>query len=121
MFYMHMHENTHHLFSESARVLNWAQSHPGQCAVSWHSLANIHYLSKNGAVEFIRDLLKFCEIPAGGSREMSYALNLGLSDLEDAMQVSAALLFGAQVLVTRNPGDYRKAPIKAMHPRDLKV
>ena len=108
-------------FFDSARILDWAQSHPGQCAVSWHGLANIHYLSKNGAEEFIRDLLQFCVVPAAGTHEMSRALDMGLADLEDAMQVSAALLFGARVLVTRNLWDYRKAPIKAMHPRDLKL
>lgn len=40
-------------FEASARVLDWAEAHPGQCAVSWHGLANIHYLSKDGAEDFI--------------------------------------------------------------------
>jgi predicted nucleic acid-binding protein len=103
----------------SVELLEWASRNPGQCAVAWHSLANLHYLTKSGAEEFIRDLLKFIEIPSTGSREMSQALALGFSDLEDAMQVSAALLFGAQVIVTRNVKHYRKSPIKVMTPSEL--
>ncbi len=105
-------------FEESAAVLDWAETHPGQCAVSWHGLANIHYLSKDGAWEFIEDLTDFCVIPGTGTSEMKRALGLGFADLEDAMQVSSALLFGAQLIVTRNLPDYKQSPIKAVTPGD---
>ncbi|MCC5850614.1 MAG: hypothetical protein JJU29_21210, partial [Verrucomicrobia bacterium] len=64
-------------------------------------------------------LLTFCVVPGAGTLEMKRALGLGFKDLEDAMQVSAALLFGAQMLTTRNLGDYRASPIKAIAPGDL--
>ena len=99
-------------------MLDWAETHPGQCAVSWHGLANIHYLSKDGAWEFIEELTDFCVIPGTGTSEMKRALALGFKDLEDAMQVSAALLFGAQLIVTRNLSDYKRSPIKAVPPGD---
>lgn len=105
-------------FDQSARVLDWAETHPGQCAVSWHGLANIHYVSKDGARDFIEELTDFCVIPATGTTEMKRAIELGFKDLEDAMQVSAALLFGAQLIVTRNLSDYKKSPIKAVSPGD---
>jgi hypothetical protein len=50
---------------------------------------------------------------------MRLALSLEFSDLEDAMQVSAALHFEAQVLVTRNVKHYRKSPIKVMTPAEI--
>lgn len=106
-------------FIDSARVLDWAESHPGQCAVSWHGLANIHYLSKDGARDFIGELTTFCVIPGTGTGEMKRALGLEFTDLEDAMQASAAMLFGAQMIITRNLRDYELSPIKAVHPKDL--
>ena len=105
-------------FDESARVLDWAEAHPGQCAVSWPGLANIHYLSRDGAWEFIEELTDFCVVPGAGTTEMKRALGLGLKDLGDAMQVSTALLFGAQLIVTRNLSDYKRSPIKAVPPGD---
>jgi len=104
-------------FADSAAVVDWAEAHPGSAAVSWHCLANLHYLSKDGARDFIGELLDFCEVPATGSAQMHQALSLGFSDLKDAMQVAAAILFGGQLIVTRNIGDYRLSPIRAIHPK----
>lgn len=106
-------------FEASAAVLDWAEAHPGKCAVSWHGLANIHYLSKDGAWGFIEELTDFCVVPGAGTPELKRALQLGFSDLEDAMQTATALLFGAQVIVTRNLSDYRLSPIKAARPADI--
>ncbi len=103
----------------SAAVLDWAEAHPGQASVSWHGLANLHYLSADGAERFIRELLRFCEVPATGSAEMLQALDLGFKDLEDAMQTAAALKFKAQAIVTRNTRDYRKSPIAPSTPDEI--
>lgn len=34
-------------FDDSAAVLIWAESHPGQASVAWHSFSNIAYLLKS--------------------------------------------------------------------------
>ena len=83
-----------------ARILEWASLHPGQCAVAWHSIANIHYLTKGKSEDFLRDLLEFVVIPPTGTEEMKHALDLEFSDLEDAMQTVAAALFKAQINVS---------------------
>jgi predicted nucleic acid-binding protein len=106
-------------FKYSAAILDWAELHPGQAALSWHSLANLHYLSKDGAKPFIEDLLQFIEVPRTGTEHMKTALQLPFADLEDAMQTSAAILFKAQIIATRNTKDYRNSPIKAQTPKDL--
>lgn len=49
---------------------------------------------------------------------MKHALDLGFSDLEDAMQAAAAALFKAQIIVTRNTKDFRKSPIGAVTPAE---
>lgn len=98
----------------ATKLMAWASGHPGQCAVAWHTLANLNYIGRGRVAGFIRDLLKFVEVPRTGKEQMLAALAMEFSDLEDAMQVSAAVLFGAQVIVTRNIRDYRRSPIKAM-------
>ncbi len=107
-------------FADTAgQLLGWAARNPGRCAVAWHSLANLNYIMRGNVGGFIRDLLEFVEIPRTGREQMQSALDMGLADLEDAMQASAAVLFGAQLIVTRNLKDYRRSPIKAAEPVDV--
>lgn len=105
-------------YEASAGVLDWVAEHPGSGAISWHGAANLHYLSANGAGDFLRELLEFIEIPRTGTHELVQALDLGFADLEDALQVSAALVFGAQVIVTRNGKDFRRSPIRRLTPAE---
>jgi hypothetical protein len=105
-------------FTESAAFLDHAPRRPGRAGVAWHSLANLHYLMDGGAEEFIGEFLDFVEVPATGSAQLRQALELGLADLEDAMVASAAILFGAQIIVTRNTRDYRNSPVRAVTPRE---
>lgn len=98
----------------STELMAWAARHPGQSAVAPHTLANLNDIGRGKAAGFIGDLLKFVEVPRTGREQMLAALAMEFSDLEDAMQVSAAILFGAQVIVTRNIRDYGKSPIKTM-------
>ena len=106
-------------FGDSAALLDWAEKNPGQASVSWHGLANLHYLSDGGGQGFIRELLEFCVVPSCGSPEMMHALEPSFTDLEDAMQVVAAIRFGAQLIATRNVKHYRKSAIQAILPRDI--
>jgi predicted nucleic acid-binding protein len=101
------------------RLLAWAAANPGRCAVAWHSLANLNYMMRGKTGQFIRDLLEFVEVPRTGREQMQAALDMGLADLEDAMQTAAAMLFGAQAIVTRNIRDYRHSPIKADTPESV--
>ena len=105
--------------SASSVLLDWASAHPGKAAVSWHGLANVHYLCEGGAEDFIHDLLHFCEVPATGTSDMLLALDMDFKDLEDALQTAAALKFNAQLIVTRNVRDYRKAGIAVKTPADV--
>ena len=41
---------------------------------------------------------------------------LAMRDFEDALQVSAALAWGADFIVTRNLKDFKKSPIHAISP-----
>lgn len=106
-------------FQHSAMLLDWAEAHPGQSAVAWHTISNIIYLCKSDAVRFVAELLEFVEIPAAGTEAMRFALEIGMRDVEDAMQVAVADCFSAQLIVTRNTRDYAKSPIKAVSPEAI--
>ncbi len=105
-------------FEDSASILDWAEANPGFSYVSWHGLANIHYLSKGGAETFIQELLEFAEVPTTGTNDMRNALDLQFADLEDAMQVAAAMRAGADYIVTRNVKDYPKSSVQVLSPTD---
>ncbi|MDX2227918.1 MAG: PIN domain-containing protein [Verrucomicrobiae bacterium] len=104
---------------DSGSVLTWAEKNPGQSAVAWHSLANLHYLTDGKARHFIFDLLHFVEIAPVSTSLMQQALSLPMNDLEDAMQSVCASAFGAQLIVTRNIKDYQKSPVPALKPVDF--
>ncbi len=88
-------------------------------AVAWHTFSNLAYLAKPGALEFIKELCQFVEIPETGSRSMELAFSFGMKDFEDAMQVAAAVKFQAQLIATRNVADYKDSPIQALVPGDV--
>ena len=88
--------------------------------VAWHSLSNLDYLVKRDgdrdARAFISELLSFLQVAPVGQADMQYALELKMLDLEDAMQVAAAVACRARHIVTRNTRHYRKSPVPAITP-----
>lgn len=106
-------------FDDSAAVLDWAELNPKQAAVAWHTVSSIAYLVKQDARAFIADLLMFVEVAAGDTSTVRQALAMPTKDLEDALQASAAIVFGAGIVVTRNVNDFKKLPIRAMTPSDF--
>ncbi|MCX6018834.1 MAG: hypothetical protein NTZ50_10115 [Chloroflexi bacterium] len=55
----------------------------------------------------------------GDSAIVRQALALPTSDVEDALQASAALWFGARCIVTRDPAHFRRMPIEALTPQQF--
>ncbi|MBC2595643.1 PIN domain-containing protein [Ruficoccus amylovorans] len=99
----------------SAAVLQWVDD-GGEAAIAWHSIANCSYLLKSGGRNFLEMLLNLVEVAPVASDEARRALALPMSDLEDAMQASAALAWKADYIITRNLPDYRNSPVKAITP-----
>jgi len=107
----------HPFVVESEAVLVWAEANPGRSAVAWHTLSNMACLAPVGAGGFLRALLSFVEVASVGTAEAARALKFPMADLEDALQASAAMAFGASWIVTRNAPHYRKSPVPALSPR----
>jgi predicted nucleic acid-binding protein len=101
----------------SAGVLKWVEA-GGKAAVASHSIANCAYLLKN-ARPFLRGLLQLVDVAPVGKHESQRALDLPMTDLEDALQVAAAESWGADLVVTRNLRDYRRSPVKAISPDEF--
>ena len=104
-------------YAHSAAVLSWAEANPGQAAMAWHSLSNLAYMIKPDARTLIADLLDFVEVAPVSTSDMLVVVGLPMKNLEDAMQVAAALSFGARHLVTRNLPNHRRSAVPALAPQ----
>lgn len=100
---------------ESVGVLRWAER-SGEGCIAWHSISNCAYLLKQEGRTFLHGLLKIVEVAEIGHRDAQFGLGLPMSDVDDALQVAAAMAWGAERIVTRNLRDYRSSPILAVSP-----
>jgi predicted nucleic acid-binding protein len=112
-------------FSEaSAALIDRLERLPGSGFVAWHSLSNFYYLVSPGtgkvrARDFLLDLLCFVRVAPTVADSFRVAAQLEMPDLEDAMQVAAALACEADVIATRNLSDFARSPIRAEAPAEL--
>jgi predicted nucleic acid-binding protein len=84
--------------------------------VAAHTLTTIYYIverakNRTAAVTAVGDLLLVMDVVPLDAADFQRALALGLGDYEDAVQVAACLRIGAHFLVTRNPRDFKGAPV----------
>jgi predicted nucleic acid-binding protein len=89
--------------------------------LAWHSVATLAYLigrqqSSISGRDFIRSMLVWADVATTGRADVLAALDLPMRDLEDALQVAAAMACGAQVIVTRNERDFKASPVPALNP-----
>ena len=108
--------------NHSAVVIDKAQTRIYRAFCAWHSISNFYYIispqaGKTTALAFIRDLLTFVNIAPTITKDVKFALNLQMSDFEDALQVAAAKACNADFIITRNLKHYAKSPIPAKLPQ----
>ena len=108
----------------SSRLLDWCEQHPGSAHIAWHSVSNLYYLlraagSESKARMFISELLCFVRVAETDNSSVLFALQLPLKDLEDCLQVAAAVLCHAQYVITRNKKHYRNAPVGVLEPEEF--
>jgi hypothetical protein len=95
-----------------------------QAWVAWHSVATLAYLierERNPAVarELVTGLLSWARVATTGHQDAIQALQLPMSDFEDALQVSAAQACGADYIITRNGRDFVQSPLPALSPEEF--
>ena len=107
----------------SGRFIDACQGGSVECFVAWHTISNVYYIisqqRKKRATEFLAGLLDFIRVAPVAHRDVLFALEQDLPDLEDAMQVAAAVSCRASRLVTRNRKHYRKSIVPVISPARL--
>lgn len=111
-------------YTESARVLAYAESGVIRGWMAAHSWTTLFYLySKDQSADQARvhltDLLQFLSVAAVDQPVIEQALNLPYRDFEDAVQMIAAVRMGADYLLTRNVRDYKGGPLPVLQPAEL--
>ena len=95
-----------------------------QAWLAWHSIATLAYLierQQNAATAraIITDLLTWAQVASTGHADAVQALQLSMSDFEDALQAAAALACGASYIITRNGRDFAGATVPALTPEEF--
>ena len=76
-------------------------------------------LSRAAAKKALHHLLELFEVAPVNRAVLEEALQSGMPDFEDAVLAFSGNLVGADAVVTRNSKDFRRAPIKALDPKQL--
>lgn len=92
--------------------------------VAGHAITTLHYIVErtagtNAATTAVNDILEVLQVVPLEHADFQRALALRLADFEDAVQVAACLRAGAAVLVTRNPRDFKGAPVRTAAPAEV--
>lgn len=109
----------------SLQVLNACVVPGNDGWIAWHTLSNGFYIVRretkalDEAKRFASELLLWCNVATVGTPEAIAAESMDLSDIEDAMQIAAALACKTDVIVTRNTTDFTSNPIPVMTPEDF--
>ena len=86
-----------------------------------HAVTTIHYLARKelGAAKagrIVSAMLRVFSIAPVDGAVIQEALQLSLSDFEDAVTASAARLAGCECIVTRDPKGFRGSPVRSLTP-----
>jgi len=110
--------------SASGALLDYLENHPGDGFIAWHSIANFFYITaksdlKDQRKKFLAELCDFLVVVPVSNKDLMTALELPFDDFEDAMQCVCAIACQADVIVSRNIGDYKNSPIRTTTPEQV--
>ncbi len=92
--------------------------------LAWHSLATLFYLiakqtSAAQARAFVAGLLEWSHVSPTTHGHALQALELPMTDYEDALQSVAAVACSADIIITRNQTDFLNSPVPALSPEEF--
>lgn len=108
----------------SARVLEHVERGRATGHVAAHGVTTLYYLlathrDRATAREKTRTLLRLLEVVPVDEDRLLQALDLPLTDHEDAVQVACAEKAGVDVVVTRNEADFQGTDLDVRSPAEL--
>ena len=111
-------------YAASSAVLALAETGKIKGFVAAHSVTTLFYLvaryvSVQQARVAITQIVSILSVAAVSGAVIKEALQLPYGDLEDAVQMMAAVRAGANNIVTRNVDDYTNGPLPALRPAEL--
>lgn len=103
--------------ADAVRLLDLVASGRIAGFLAAHAVTTVHYIvqrarGRAAAVTAVADLLELLTVVPLEAADFQRALALNLGDFEDAVQAAACLKVGASFLITRNPRDFRGAPVR---------
>ncbi len=103
----------------------WSAVETGRAegCLSAHAVTTIHYLNVRAvggrrARETTDALLSVFEVADVSAAVLAAALGLGWKDFEDAVTVAAARRAKCDAVVTRNPRDFQRSPVRVLAPAE---
>ena len=111
-------------FASSAQLLQRAPQENVELFLTATTITDLYYIvrkakDRNTALTFIKDLLTFVEVSAVDKHVILQALQLEMTDFEDAIQVSSAQGNNIHIVVTRNEADFRDAGLEIYTPESF--
>jgi predicted nucleic acid-binding protein len=111
-------------FQSSREALLLCDERGDEMIIAWHSISNAFYIyakkaGQEKANEALEDTLSYMTVATVGQTEALKAFQLGLSDLEDAMQVVSAEAAAARYFITRDPSGFVNSPIAIISPEEF--
>lgn len=117
-----------HFFDEAALIFQLGRRRKVCLLVSSLSFATAsfileaHYkLPLNTVTKLFKDIIGMCYITPVDNRTVVDAVSSAFNDIEDAMQYFSALREQADIIITRNPQDFRKSKIPVLSPTEFLV
>lgn len=104
-------------YSASLQMMKQARRGVVEAAIASHTVANAFYRYQKAVIPDLKNhFLDDVEVVCGNARQVGITISLGFSDLEDALQVAAAMAWKAAFIITRNERDFKRSPIPALSP-----
>jgi hypothetical protein len=92
--------------------------------LAWHTLSNVFYImrKKHGplkAERFVARMIQAASVATVSHADAVRAVEFGLKDFEDALQLVSAEACGADAIVTRNVVDFKISSVPVYTPEDF--
>ena len=111
-------------FKQSQAVIQLVAERKLEGAITANSVTDVYYilrkhLDSETAKTSLRGLTELLDIIDVTQEECLVALELPMSDYEDALLSCCARQWEADYIVTRNIKDFKNSPVKALTPNDF--
>lgn len=109
---------------DSETVLSLVEQGRIEGYISASTFSDLYYIIRKDkgrdlTLEFLRDIVSFCQIATVDGAAITMALATNFRDFEDAIQYSTAVVNQLDVIVTRNLEDFPVATPRIMTPVQL--